>query len=92
MQHPRQKPGARGNTDAGVSLAGDTPNSSLAPHAKQADLRRRARFARRMVFEEFGYRYAQALDYDRFLDRKPDQTPRPSPEVRRLAWEVRHAW
>jgi hypothetical protein len=38
--------------------------------------RQRARFARSMVFEEFRYRDARAIDYGDFIDRKPGQTPR----------------
>ena len=37
--------------------------------------RRRARFARSAVFEEFGGRQARALDYDKFHDRKPSEKP-----------------
>jgi hypothetical protein len=44
----------------------------------QASLRRRD-FARAVVFEEFGYRHARAIDYDGFVDRKPNQAPRAAP-------------
>ena len=42
----------------------------------QASLRHRAQFARSMVFAEFRYKHAAAIDYGRFVDRRPDQTPR----------------
>ena len=41
--------------------------------------RRRARFGRSAVFEEFPYRHARALDYDKFQDRKPSEKPREPP-------------
>ena len=37
--------------------------------------RRRARFARSAVFEEFGGRHARALDHENFQDRKPSEKP-----------------
>ncbi len=48
---------------------------------KQVAHRGRAKFARATVFEVFGYRAARAIDYDRFRDRKPSQSPRPSPAL-----------
>ncbi len=36
----------------------------------------RSRFARRMVFEAFKYKHARAIDYDGFIDRRPNQRPR----------------
>ncbi len=74
MQHPRLSPGARGNS--GTSLGNDVSEYTDALHAFQPDLRHRARFARRMVFEEFRYRDARAIDYGDFIDRAPDQAPR----------------
>ena len=82
MQHPRPKPGARDRFDA--SLGSDASESIPASRKLQArpvgprPRRRdpRARFARRMVFEAFKYKHARAIDYDRFVDRKPDQAPR----------------
>ena len=47
--------------------------------------RRQTKFARAAVFEMFGYRHGRAIDYDRFIDRKPSQPPRPSPEVWHMA-------
>ena len=41
----------------------------------------RAKFARRMVFEQFGYRHGRAIDYDNFCDRRPGDVPKPSPGV-----------
>ncbi len=76
MQHPDPGgTGARDRNDADASLAGDAPvsNKSRAPIQARP---RRARFARSMVFQEFRYRDARALDYDHFVDRKPGQTPR----------------
>ena len=45
----------------------------------------RSRFARSMVFEAFKYKHARAIDYGDFIDRKPNQAPRPPPEVWRMA-------
>ncbi len=85
MQHPRPKPGARGWLNAGKSFGDDAPASSksrapiqarpLGPRPRPA--LRRARFARSMVFEEFRYKHARAIDYDDFIDRRPNQAPRP---------------
>ena len=50
----------------------DTPQN----HKKQARPRR-VGFARDMVFQEFGYRAARALDYGDFTDRLPSQSPAP---------------
>ncbi len=79
MQHPRQKPGARGSSSA--PLDSDAREFSLAPHANQARLRRRARFARQMVFEVFRARDAKAIDYGEFKDRLPSESPRLPPGV-----------
>lgn len=81
MRHPDPKgTGARDSSDADASLGSDVSVSSnfrapvqarpLGPRPHRA---RRARFARRMVFGVFPYRHARAIDYDRFVDRKPDQ-------------------
>lgn len=90
MQHPRPKPGARGRL--GTSLGSDAPESTPAPRKFQAllvgDVDQHARFARAAVFEVFPYRDARAIDYDKFLDRKPSQAPRPSPEV----WRMANGW
>jgi hypothetical protein len=48
--------------------------------AQDRRLDARARFARRMVYAEFGYRAGSALDHDSFEDRKSWQAPRSSPE------------
>ena len=80
----RRPPGGNGRPSeeivsaAGIDTFRDTPNSP------KLQVRRRD-FARAMVFEEFKYKHARAIDYDRFLDRKPNQAPRPSPELRRMA-------
>ena len=81
----RRPPGGNGRPSeeivsaAGIDPFRDTPNSP------KLQARRRTRFARSCVFEMFSYRDARAIDYDRFLDRKPSQSPRPSPEVWRMA-------
>ncbi len=58
-----------------VVLAGrfDFLRNTSQAHKRQA--RRRAGFARDMVFESFGYRHARALDYDTFADRAPGPAP-----------------
>ena len=43
---------------------------------------RRAKFARQMVFAEFGYRHARALGEIDFVDRRPDEIPMHSPDAR----------
>ena len=74
----RKPPGGLGRLSRSVLADGfdvlrDTPTGPR----KQALLRRaRARFARSMVFEEFRYKHARAIDYDDFHDRWPDQAPR----------------
>ena len=72
---------------AGIDTFRDTPNSPKL----QA---RRRDFARAMVFEEFKYKHARAIAYDRFRDRKPNQAPRPSPELRRMVsgWSTSTSW
>lgn len=44
--------------------------------------RRRANFARGVMFAEFGYRQGRAIDYANFVDRRPDQAPMPTPGAR----------
>ena len=74
----RKPPGGRGRLSGEiVSAAGiDTFRNRPSSPKTQASLRRRARFARSVVFEEFRYRHARAIDYDGFIDRKPNQRPR----------------
>ncbi len=73
MQHPRPRPGARGN-DSGTSLGSDA--AFFTPASRKLQVRpARDRFARAMVFEAFGYQHARALDYDGFIDREPNQAP-----------------
>jgi hypothetical protein len=48
----------------------------------------RNRFARDAVFEEFNHRAAMAVHFDGFTDRRPWETPRPSPEV----WRITRRW
>ena len=48
----------------------------------------RADFARAAVFEEFRTRNARAIDYDGFVDRRPNEPPRPAPEV----WQRKAQW
>ena len=60
-----------------VSAAGiDTSRNRPSSPKTQASLRRRARFARRMVFESFRHRDARAIDCDGFHDRRPNQAAR----------------
>ncbi len=53
--------------------------TTTARGARRARPDHRTNFARRMVFEEFGYRYAKTLDQANFVDRRPGDLPRPSP-------------
>ncbi len=62
-------PGEQAAAQARLACFTETPSSDL------PDLRR-TRFARSMVFEEFKYKHARAIDYDGFIDRKPNQRPR----------------
>ena len=55
----------------GFDFLRDTPQA----RNKQASHRHRAGFARDMVFEEFGYQHARAIDYVGFIDRKPNLAP-----------------
>ncbi len=48
----------------------------------------RADFARAAVFEEFRTRNARAIDYDGFVDRRPNEPPRPPPAV----WQRKAQW
>ncbi len=85
MQHPDPgRTGARGSSDAGKSFGYDASvsNKSRAPvqaiplGPRPCRQRRRARFARSMVFEAFRYKHARAIDYGDFVDRRPDQVPK----------------
>ena len=44
---------------------------TVLPNPTRSDRRVRASFARDIVFAEFGYQHAKAIDYDGFCDRKP---------------------
>ncbi len=48
----------------------------------------RADFARSAVLAEFRTRAARAIDYDGFVDRRPNEPPRPAPEV----WQRKAQW
>ncbi len=48
----------------------DSLRDTSQAHKKQ-EHRHRAGFARDIVFAEFGYRHARAIDYDGFVDRNP---------------------
>jgi hypothetical protein len=63
-----------------VLYTATTPSTRRASRNRTATSIRcpRAKFARRMVFEQFGYRHARAIDYDKFVDRKPGELPRPA--------------
>ena len=87
MRNPRPKSGARDRLDTGKSLPGDALVSNKSRASNQARRNgtaatgRRKHFSRRMVFEQFGYRHARAIDYDNFVDRRPSDVPKPSPGV-----------
>ena len=53
----------------------DFPRDNPNPTNSQDSIRRRGGFARGIVFAEFGSKHARALDYDGFIDRKPNQAP-----------------
>jgi hypothetical protein len=86
MRNPRPEPGARDSSgtdellpsNASVSTKSRAPNQAHRNGTATSIRCPRAKFARRMVFSEFGYRYARALDYDNFRDRKPGELPRPA--------------
>ncbi len=65
--------------DCGASekvLAGGFDCPTDKPQAqKKQEHRHRAGFARDIVFAEFGYQHARALDYPDFVDRKPATAP-----------------
>ena len=68
----RPRPGANGR---GL-LKNNLVNSSNPEHRTQAadyqaSARRRADFARGMMFSEFGYCAGRAIDYGEFVDRRP---------------------
>ena len=73
----REPPGGNGRLSEVSALAagiGTFKNRPLAP-GNQASHPHRAGFARAMVFEEFGYQHARAIDYVGFIDRKPNLAP-----------------
>ncbi len=75
----RKPPGRLGRLSGNFVVAGgsDFPRDKPQALKMQARPRRhRAGFARDMVFAEFGYRHARALDYDGFIDRKHNLAPR----------------
>ena len=89
MRNPRPESGARDSSDTDELLPSNASVSTKSRAPKQArrngtaatGRRARAKFARRMVFLQFGYRYARAIDYDNFVDRRPSDVPKPSPGV-----------
>ena len=70
-----RSPGGLAGTGASKSQLRQQQRPSCSKF-RPASQPRRARFARWMVFEEFQYRHARAIDYDDFVDRRPDQAPR----------------
>ncbi len=74
----RPRPGGIGRGPLKIIAVDNSDGSelSLLTPKKQTVLRRRSDFARSMVFEEFRYKHARAIDYDGFIDRKPNQRPR----------------
>ncbi len=87
MRNPRPEPGARDSSDTDELLPSNASVSTKSRASIQARRNgtaatgRRKHFARRMVFEQFGYRHARAIDYDNFVDRRPSDVPKPSPGV-----------
>ena len=73
----RKPPGGRGRLSGDDVLAGSIDTFRDTPNSPEFQARRRARFARSMVFEEFKFKHARAIDYDGFIDRKPNAPPRP---------------
>ena len=70
----KPRPGGNGRGFLKInSVNSNNPKHSPQALEKQAALRRRCNYARDAVFAEFPYRYARAIDYDGFIDRKPDQ-------------------
>ena len=78
MTPDKRKPRPGGNGRGFLEIialdSGDRSKGTTEVPRNQA--RRRASFARAMVFEEFRYRHARALDYDGFIDRNPNQLSR----------------
>ncbi len=74
----RPRPGGIGRGPLKIIAVDNSDGSelSLLTPKKQTVLRRRSDFARSMVFEEFRYKHARAIDYDGFIDRKPNQRSR----------------
>ncbi len=58
------------------------------PAPRTSSAKQRAAFARAAVFEEFRTRNARAIDYDGVVDRRPNEPPRPAPEV----WQRKAQW
>ncbi len=54
---------------------------STQPNHHHSVSKQRAAFARAAVFEEFRNRNARAIDYDGFVDRRPNEKPQPAPEA-----------
>ena len=78
--------GAAGASE--TSSAGSLDFSDLTPPDTMSQARRRkarSGFARDMVFQEFGYCGGRALDYDIFVDRKPHERTRRSPNAWRCS-------
>jgi hypothetical protein len=59
-----------------------TRKSSHVDKPQNPGQRRSADFARAAVFAEFGYRHAQALDYENFVDRLPGELPARASEAK----------
>ena len=52
----------------------------------------RANFACSAVYAEFRPRDATAIDFDGFVDRRPNETPRPAPESWRRETRAQRQW
>ena len=80
----RAPPGGSGATSEEIVCIANADTLKIQRRTlKNQASRRRARFARSAVFEEFRYKHARALDYDTFTDRLPSKPARrANPEAR----------
>ncbi len=59
--------------------------TTTARAASRARPDRRTNFARQATIDAFGWRFAKLLDQADFVDRRPGDLPRPSPDGWRFA-------
>ena len=69
------RPAGDGRDSLKVIALGSCDRPEDRPLAPIHQARRRANFARDLVYAKFGYRDGRALDYDGFTDRLPGQPP-----------------